>query len=265
MFHGSSAVVFAGEAAAAQGHPVLTCHDVGMPAPVRSWKKSPAKSMMLAAANVLPIPGPSVVMINGAPTVSMTASASEAERQNDETLETIELEVYDAREMPLANEKFELHLLNGDVEEGQLDAMGIVRVDQVPRGLAFLFFPEIDAPPDDRAMLAIDPSVNDPAASKSLPDGTDVTHTVTSRGESFRDLCLFHGLVNWRAMWLDGTNDGLRAEGEDPNYLYAGEVATIRVPSLPSTRYLHEGIAIPSGARTIVHVTTWPRRYGFSI
>ena len=32
MFQGSSTVVFGGEAAAAQGHPVLSCHDVGMPA-----------------------------------------------------------------------------------------------------------------------------------------------------------------------------------------------------------------------------------------
>lgn len=264
MYQGSSVVVFAGEAAAAQGHPVLTCHDVGMPAPVRSWRKVPTKSLMMAAANVLPIPGATVVMINGAPTLTMSASSTDETREEETVLVTIELEVFDGFELPIANEKFELHLPNGDIEEGTLDDKGYVKVSDVPPGYCLLVLPQIDEPPDDRFLLALEPgTLDDGVALPALPSGTDVQYVVESR-QSMRDVCLRHGLVQWRAMFLDASNDALREARGDRAILLPDDEVTVRVPVVPVATYIVQGIALEAGAKHSVHVAHWPERFGHS-
>jgi hypothetical protein len=266
MFQGSASVVMAGEAAASQGNPVLTCHDVGMPAPVRSWRKSPTKSLMMAAANVIPISGGSVVMVGGAPTITMSASSNHEHQEEDKTLETIEIHVFDALELPLAGEKFELHLPNGDVEEGELDDAGHATVSDVPRGFALLILPEIDTAPSDRPDLAVVPSAIDGHASlPALPAGTDTTVLVGEGGDSMRRLCLRHRLVNWRAMFLDASNDALRDVRSDPAMLLAKDEVHVRVPDVPATRYLRGGVALRVGLSHQLHVADWPKPYGYSV
>lgn len=264
MYQGSSTVVIEGDAAAAQGHQVLTCHDVGMPAPVRAWKKSPAKSLMMAAGVVLPIPG-MPVMIGGAPTITASASASsEEEEEEDPPLETIEIQAFDGIEMPLVNERFELHLPNGDVEEGTLDDKGYVKITDVPAGYSLLVFPDVDAPPEGRARFAADPTLESNPAPVPLPDGSDVTHEVVRYDETIRGICARHGLVHWRGMWFDSSNDELRSKRNDPGVLAPGDVVHVRVPSTPRVVYLSHGVPIRSGEKAVVHVRQWPRRFHFS-
>ncbi|MBC8070170.1 MAG: RHS domain-containing protein, partial [Deltaproteobacteria bacterium] len=70
IFMGSSTVCVDGDAFTYLALPVLTCHDVGMPAPGRP-KGSPPKSLMLPTTVVLAIPA--AVTVGGGPTVSLMA------------------------------------------------------------------------------------------------------------------------------------------------------------------------------------------------
>ena len=71
MFMGSATVNAEGDPMSFAALPVLSCQDVGMPAPPRPKKKSPAKSLMLPTSVVMPIPGGPPVLVGGAPTILM--------------------------------------------------------------------------------------------------------------------------------------------------------------------------------------------------
>jgi RHS repeat-associated protein len=73
MFMGSATVLADGEPFTHMGHPVLSCHDIGMIAPPRMHKEDGSKSMMLPTSVVLPIPMGKQVLIGGPPTISMMA------------------------------------------------------------------------------------------------------------------------------------------------------------------------------------------------
>jgi RHS repeat-associated protein len=72
LFMGSSSVVVDGEPQGYAMLPVLTCQDIGMPAPLRAGKTSAARSLYLPTSMVLPIPTPRQVLVGGAPIVSLT-------------------------------------------------------------------------------------------------------------------------------------------------------------------------------------------------
>jgi RHS repeat-associated protein len=73
IFMGSATVLCDGEPQSFLGLPVLSCQDIGMPAPPRAKKKSVAKSLMLPTTVVLSIPMGMLVLIGGPPTISMMA------------------------------------------------------------------------------------------------------------------------------------------------------------------------------------------------
>jgi len=254
MFQGSSTVVFAGDAAASQGNPVLTCHDVGMPAPVRSWRKSPTKSLMMAAANVIPIPGPCVVMIGGAPTITMTASSSETQREDEKALETIELEVFDAFGERFRRGRYELHLPNGDVEEGALDGDGVAKVSDVPSGYSLLVLPDFEASQRAASKPTVE-SLGKPSNPKEGPVGTaggaDASHIV-SQGDTVRRIANRFGIADWRSVYDHASNKSLRDARPNPNILLAGDVVNIVIPQEPAITYRLGGIAIRSGCRSMV-------------
>jgi RHS repeat-associated protein len=75
IFMGSSTVLVDGDPQAFLAMPVLSCQDIGMPAPPRMKKKSVAKSLMLPTTVVLCIPMGPMVMIGGPPTINMMAMA----------------------------------------------------------------------------------------------------------------------------------------------------------------------------------------------
>lgn len=255
MHQGSSVVVIAGDAAAAQGNPVLTCHDVGMPAPVRAWRKAPAKSLMMAAANVLPIPGPSVVMINGAPTVSMSATVQEVEREDEKVLEGIEFEVYDAFGNPYADAPFELHLPNGDVEEGKLDANGYVKVDDVYPGYSLLVLPRWNDEPEAASGLS-QLAGTKPRRESSESVGTEsggTFHRVV-QGDTIRRIAMQHGIACWRKVYDHAANEELREARPDPNVILPGDIVHFDVPDAPSIEYREGGVAIRSAKRSVVHL-----------
>lgn len=253
MHQGSSVVVFAGEAAAAQGNPVLTCHDVGMPAPVRGWRKSPAKSLMMAAANVLPIPGATAVMIGGAPTITMSASASETERESDSELVSIELEVFDPFGETFANARFELHLPNGDVEEGTLDGNGYVEVTEIPKGYALLVLPDLEDDTYRPTPPAIETasSVSGEDGPVGAASGADVTHRVAP-GETLRRIALRYGIGDWRALYEHASNEALRRARPNPNVLLSGDVVNVTLPTTPAPIYRRGGVALRAEARHCV-------------
>lgn len=70
VFMGSSTVAVDGDAFTYLGLPVITCQDIGIPAPGRP-KGSPPKSLVLPTAVVLSIPLP--VSVGGGPTISLMA------------------------------------------------------------------------------------------------------------------------------------------------------------------------------------------------
>ncbi len=113
LYQGSSTVVVDGEAQSAMGHQVLGCHDVGAPAPTRSWKSVSATSLMMAGSFVLPIPAGSPVMIGGAPTTSASA-----QQETPGPAAWIEIDVVDADGAPVAGIPYELTLADGSKRRG---------------------------------------------------------------------------------------------------------------------------------------------------
>ena len=77
MFMGSSTVSADGDALSYNGLQVLSCQDVGMPAPVRP-KGSGAKSLFLPVSTALAIPGGPPVLVGGAPTISLAGLGTAA-------------------------------------------------------------------------------------------------------------------------------------------------------------------------------------------
>jgi RHS repeat-associated protein len=75
IFMGSATVVADGSPQSFLALPVLSCQDIGMPAPPRPNKKSEAKSLMLPTTVVLCVPMGPPVLIGGPPTISMMAMA----------------------------------------------------------------------------------------------------------------------------------------------------------------------------------------------
>jgi uncharacterized Zn-binding protein involved in type VI secretion len=75
LFMGSSTVIVEGEPMGFAGLPVLTCQDIGLPAPFRASKSPSSKSLYLPTSIVLPIPTGPLVLIGGAPTISMSGLA----------------------------------------------------------------------------------------------------------------------------------------------------------------------------------------------
>jgi uncharacterized Zn-binding protein involved in type VI secretion len=75
IFMGSATVAVDGDAWSRLGMPVLSCHDIGMPPIPRLKKKSKTKSLVLPTSVVLSIPGGSIVLIGGPPTISIMALA----------------------------------------------------------------------------------------------------------------------------------------------------------------------------------------------
>ena len=78
IFMGSSTVVVDGSPQSFLAMPVLSCQDIGMPAPFRAKKKGAAKSLMLPTTVVLSIPMGRLVLIGGPPTIDMMAMAMKA-------------------------------------------------------------------------------------------------------------------------------------------------------------------------------------------
>jgi RHS repeat-associated protein len=78
VFMGSATVLSDGEPQSFLAMPILSCQDVGMPAPPRLKKKNVAKSLLLPTTMVLAIPMGAPVLIGGPPTISMTAMAMHA-------------------------------------------------------------------------------------------------------------------------------------------------------------------------------------------
>ncbi len=74
IFMGSSTVVVDGSPQSYLALPVLSCQDIGSPAPPRPGKAEP-KSLMLPTTVVLSVPMGPMVMIGGPPTISMMAMA----------------------------------------------------------------------------------------------------------------------------------------------------------------------------------------------
>jgi RHS repeat-associated protein len=75
IFMGSATVLTDGDPQSFLGLPVLSCQDIGMPAPPRPKKKSVAKTLLLPTTVILCIPMGMLVLIGGPPTVSMMAIA----------------------------------------------------------------------------------------------------------------------------------------------------------------------------------------------
>ena len=73
LFMGSSTVIVEGEPMGYALLPVLTCSDLGMPAPLRARKKDAVKSALLPSSILIPIPAFPFVLIGGTPTISMPA------------------------------------------------------------------------------------------------------------------------------------------------------------------------------------------------
>ncbi len=71
MFMGSATVNADGDPMSFAGLPVLSCQDIGMPAPPRPKKKSAAMSLMLPVSVVMPIPAGPAVLVGGPPTIIM--------------------------------------------------------------------------------------------------------------------------------------------------------------------------------------------------
>ncbi len=71
LFMGSSTVVADGEPLGYAALPVLTCQDIGMPAPFRRSKTTTPKSLLLPTSIVIPIPSAPLVLIGGPPTISI--------------------------------------------------------------------------------------------------------------------------------------------------------------------------------------------------
>jgi uncharacterized Zn-binding protein involved in type VI secretion len=85
VYQGSSTVTADGEAMSAGNHQVLGCHDVGAPAPVRTWKTGGATSLMKAGSVVIALPGGPPVFVGGAPTTSASGDkAGELETEPPE-------------------------------------------------------------------------------------------------------------------------------------------------------------------------------------
>jgi len=78
MFMGSATVITEGEPQSFATCPVLSCQDIGLPAPPRAKKKSVPRSLMLPVTQVMPIPSGPLVLIGGPPTISMMGLAMSA-------------------------------------------------------------------------------------------------------------------------------------------------------------------------------------------
>ncbi|HJK97762.1 MAG TPA: DUF6531 domain-containing protein, partial [Polyangiaceae bacterium LLY-WYZ-14_1] len=70
QFMGSSTVICDGDAMGYNGLPVLSCQDVGMPAPPRPKKKKKSPSLFLPVSTATAIPAGPPVLVGGAPTIS---------------------------------------------------------------------------------------------------------------------------------------------------------------------------------------------------
>lgn len=73
VFMGSSTVIGQGEPLAFGGVPVLTCQDIGLPAPKRMGKVRVTMSLLLPTSVLLAIPSGAPVEVGGAPTASLKA------------------------------------------------------------------------------------------------------------------------------------------------------------------------------------------------
>ncbi|MFO0692445.1 MAG: PAAR domain-containing protein [Polyangiales bacterium] len=129
LYQGSSTVTADGEAMSAMGHQVLGCHDIGAPAPVRSWKSSPAKSLMKAGSVVLPIPGGPPVMVGGSPTTAASRQVEDAPPS-----EWLEVEVVDPDGIPLVGLPYEITLSDGSTRRGVVGQEGRIAFFRVPGG-----------------------------------------------------------------------------------------------------------------------------------
>ncbi len=74
VYMGSATVLAEDEPLGFMALPVLSCNDVGMPAPLRPKKKT-KKSLFLPTSVVLPIPMGQAVLVGGPPTISLSALA----------------------------------------------------------------------------------------------------------------------------------------------------------------------------------------------
>ena len=75
VFMGSATVLAGGDPLSSLGMRVLSCQDVGMPAPFRMgpFKKTKQVSLMLPTSVAICIPGGALVLVGGPPTISMKA------------------------------------------------------------------------------------------------------------------------------------------------------------------------------------------------
>jgi len=80
LFMGSATVVMDGDPAGFLALPVLSCQDIGIPAPPRASpkKKTKVKSLVLPTSVVLSVPMGAPVLVGGPPTISMMAMGMKA-------------------------------------------------------------------------------------------------------------------------------------------------------------------------------------------
>jgi RHS repeat-associated protein len=78
VFMGSTTVEADGEPMSFANVPVLTCQDLGVPPPPRSTKTRTARSLFLPNSVVIPIASGPLVLLGGAPTVSLAGLSAKA-------------------------------------------------------------------------------------------------------------------------------------------------------------------------------------------
>jgi uncharacterized Zn-binding protein involved in type VI secretion len=160
LYQGSSTVTADGEALSAMGHQVLGCHDIGTPAPVRSWKQGGAKSLMKAGSVVLPIAGGSLVNVGGSPTTSASGGA-----ESSSAATALELTLLDPFGVPL--EGIHVRIVSGDVTVSLVtNASGKIEADDLTRERLLVQFGDLV----EDAKVAIAKTARAPA--QSIPANT---------------------------------------------------------------------------------------------
>ena len=224
MYQGSSTVVVDGDALAGEAHPVLSCHDVGMPAPVRAWRSAPTTSLMLVSAAVLPISSPPV-NVGGPPTIAASGGGgTSSSGSTTPPTASLDVQVFGRYGDPLANARYIVRPLTGGPIEGRLDSEGKVSLPNLPGTRAQLVLPEIDAGQDPVAMPTPEtpaPPSRAPAQTASTtapppapPVAPRRTHTVR-RGEGLDGIARAYSATRQQLMqWNQITNADEIDEGQ---------------------------------------------------
>jgi hypothetical protein len=257
---GSSTVLADGEAMSASNHQVLGCHDVGGgPAPVRTWKSAPAKSLLKAGSVVVAIPAGAPVMVGGAPTTGATRSMEDGTPR-----EWVELVfVRDDDGVPYADVSYRVELSDGTVRQGTAGAHGGTVLHGVPVGTCHV-------------------TLGGRVASVDCATGTlgpaleSIVHRVAPHEDTLR-IAALHGIGDlWKEVFNHSDNEALRRERPDPLELDRGDEVVLPAALLQrfeiQTGAVHEFRVRPQTRRMRVHLqrqtgapfadSPWSARFG---